>query len=80
MHYNKQAHLMHINVKNSTSLTANTKVLLYLYISTFFVLKLTLMLTFLQPAGSPPSGIVEVSVCGKLVVGASQTSKLSGTA
>ena len=43
-----------MHVKNSTSLTANWKVLLNLYISTFLVLKLTLMLTFLRPAGSPP--------------------------
>ena len=36
-----------LHAKNSTSLTANCKLLLNLYISTFLVLKLTLMLTFL---------------------------------
>ena len=46
-----------LQVKNCTSLTANWKGLLYsVYINTFFVLKLTLMLTFLQPAGTSPGG------------------------
>ena len=36
-----------LHVKNSTSLTANWKLLLNLYISTFLVLKLILMLIFL---------------------------------
>ncbi len=38
-----------LHVKNSNSLTENTNMLLYLYISTFVVVKLTLMLTFLRP-------------------------------
>ena len=46
--------LLHDIVKNSTSLTANWKLLLYLYISTFLVLKLALILIFLRPAGSSP--------------------------
>ena len=45
-------------VKNSTSLTANTRLLLYLYISTLLVLKLTVMLTLLRP-GSSLSGEIE---------------------
>ena len=36
-----------LHAKNSTSLTANWKLLLNLYIHTFLVLKLTLMLVFL---------------------------------
>ena len=64
MYYSKQAHLPLHDVENSTSLSANTKVLLYLYISTFLVLKLMLMLTFLRPVSSPPGGIEATVVCG----------------
>ena len=69
-----------MHVRNSTSLTANWKVLLDLYISTLLVLKLTLLLTLLRPAGSPPGGTDATSARGWLVIGASQTSKSSGTA
>ena len=69
-----------LHAKNSTSLTANWKLLLNLYISNFLVLKLTLMLTFLRPAGSPPGGTAVTSTLGEFVVGAFQTLKSSGTA
>ena len=48
-------------MKNSTSLIENTKLLAYLYISTLFVMKLTLMLMFLWPARSPPGGTAATS-------------------
>ena len=69
-----------VQFKKSTSLTANWKELLNLYISTFFVLKLTLILTFLRPSGSPPGATTSTLTCGIPAVGASQTSKSFGTA
>ena len=72
--------LLHDIVKNSTSLTANWKLLLSLHISTFVVLKLTLMPTLLRPAGSPPGGTEATPARGVPIVGASQTSKSSDTA
>ena len=65
---------------NSTSLTANWKLLLNLYINIFFELKLVLVLTFLRPAGSPPGGTEVTPTYGVPVVGASQISKSSDTA
>ena len=70
--------LLHLN-KNSTSLTARWKLLLYLYINTFLMLKLILRLTFLRPAGSPPGGTEAIPRYGVPEVGASQTLKSSGT-
>ncbi len=58
-----------MQMKNSTSLTANWKLLLYLYISSLLVLKLTLMLMLLRPAGSPSGGTAATSTSGWLVVG-----------
>ena len=72
-------HLLLALVKN-TSLTASTVVLEYLYISTFFVLKITLILTFLLPAGSLSDGTESIPTYGVPAVGASQTLKSSGTA
>ena len=69
-----------LQLKNSTSLTANWNLLLNLSISTFLVLKLTLILRLSRPAGCSPGGTSATSTCGMLVVGASQTSKSSGTA
>ena len=73
------SNLLHLN-RNSTSLIAKWKLLLNLYISTFFVLKLVLMLIFLRPAGSPPGGTEATPPYGVPIGGASQTLKSSGTA
>ena len=62
-----QAHLPQ-HVKNSTSLTANIKLLLNLYISTLLVLKLTLILTFLRPTGSLTGGTAATFTWGYRVV------------
>ena len=72
--------LAYMHLKNSTSLTVSLKLLLYLYISTFLVSKLKLMLILLQPAGSSPGGTESTSTRDVLVVAASQMSKSSGTA
>jgi hypothetical protein len=77
--YTAMAHLLQY-VKNSTSLTAKEKVLLYLYISILLVLKLTLLLTFLRPARSTPSGTEATPAYGMPEGSASQISKSSGTA
>ena len=71
-------HLLH--VKNSISLTANMKLLLNLYISTFLVLKLKSMLTLLRSARPPPGGTEATSTCGVVEVGESQTLKPFHTA
>ena len=73
-------HNLHVRLLNSTSLNANDKLLLYLCISTFIVLKLTSMLTLLRPAGFPPGGSEPIPTYRALGVGVSQTLKLSGTA
>ena len=53
-----------LQLKNCTSLTANIVALPYLNISNFLVLKLTLMLTLLRPAGSAPGGTEATSTSG----------------
>ena len=53
-----------MQLKNSTSLTANWKLLLNLYISTFLVLKLISMLIFLRPVSSTPDGTSAISTYG----------------
>ena len=68
------------NLMNSTSFNAKWKVLLSLYISTFCMLKLTLKLILLRPAGSPPGGTAAIRIYGVPEVSASQTLKSSGTA
>ena len=69
-----------MQMRNSTSLTANASALLSFDSSTFFVLKLNSILTFLGPAGSPPGDTLGTSTYLSLAaVGASQMSKSSGT-